>query len=147
MISHAGLLIIAGCSRRKHAAAGPVRALDLYAGGIIPQLRDRVGHLPELRQRVRILSAKYGLIAADHRVEPYDLILDSGRADRLRPAVAATLGEEFDRDGVPDEVLVVAEPPYVSLVAGRLGRPRVHTVSDPRDWPAAGAVLDRWGWP
>jgi hypothetical protein len=151
MNHHSDPLLIAGCSLRKRAACGPVTALELYEGGIIPQLRFRIGHLPVLRRRVRILSAKYGLISADHPAEPYDLILDPDGADRLRPAIEAALHQEFERDGTPDEVLVVAEPLYVSLVSGYLTnhpeRPPLRTVTDPRDWRTPSTVLDMWGWP
>ncbi|WP_019632248.1 DUF6884 domain-containing protein [Actinomadura atramentaria] len=137
-------LVIVGCSRRKRATDVPLPALDLYEGGCFAALRARLGGHPALRARVRILSAEHGVVAADEPLLPYDRRLDHDRAARLRPAVAAALAAE----GPIREVLVVAEPLYLLLVADVLATgPRVWWTPDPRDAPFAHTVLDRWGWP
>jgi hypothetical protein len=62
----------------------------------------------------------------------------------------AALHREMSTDGVPREVLVVAEPLYLVLLADLLAlpaRPRVHWIPDhAHGWAQARAVLDHWGW-
>lgn len=140
-------LVIAGCSRRKRNTSTPVPALDLYEGGCVPQLRRRVGHLPELRRQVRILSAEHGLIDADQPLLPYNRLLTPARALELRSLIAAVLAKEFKLYGTPAEALVIAEPLYQSVVSDHLLGASLHLIDDPRDWAAASAVLDSWGWP
>ncbi|WP_182883923.1 DUF6884 domain-containing protein [Microbispora sp. H10949] len=140
-------LVILGCSRRKRNTAVPVPALDLYEGGCVPQLRRRVGHIPELRHQVRILSAEHGLIDADRPLLPYDRVLTPARAVELRSLIAAVLAKEFELYGMPAEALVIAEPLYQSVVRDHLLGVSLHLFDNPRDWVSASAVLDSWGWP
>jgi hypothetical protein len=144
-----GRMVIIGCSRRKRPASEPVPALDLYEGGCVPQVRARLGSCPGLRARVRILSARHGLVTADTPLIPYDQRLDARTARRMRPLVTAALIIEFAVTGVPAEVLVVAEPLYLVLIADLLGAGiRLRWVPDVRDgWRRASAVLDTWKWP
>ena len=141
-------LLIAGCSRRKTATAVPVPALELYQGGCIPALRARAGTRRSLRGRIRILSAEHGLVTADTPLLPYDRELDAGRAAQLLPAVARAIAGAGIRAGQGTELLVIAGPAYLALVAAALpaGTPAVW-VPDPYDWARAAVVLDRWGWP
>ncbi len=146
----ASRMVIVGCTARKAVTLGPLPALELYEGGCVPQLRARLGGGPQLRARVRFLSAEHGLVTADTPLHTYDRPLDPGRAVELRPAVMAALRREMTTEGVPHEVLVVAEPLYLVLLADLLAlpaRPRVHWVPDhAHGWPQARAVLDQWGW-
>lgn len=143
-------LVIAGCSRQKVTGPGPYPALELYDSGCVPPLRARLGHDARLRARVRFLSAEHGFVTADTLLRWYDRPLTPGRAVELRPQVTAALAAEFAIDGVPDEVLVIAVPSYLVLLADLLAlpaRPRVHWIPDhAHGWPHAAAVLDRWGW-
>jgi hypothetical protein len=143
-------LVIVGCSAEKATTVGPLPALDLYDGGCVPQVRAWLGGQPRRRARVRFLSAEHGLVTADTLLHPYDRPLDADRAVQLRPQVADALHREMAADGIPDEVLVVAEPLYLVLLADLLAlpaRPRVHWISDhAHGWPQARAVLDDWGW-
>ncbi|MET8683614.1 DUF6884 domain-containing protein [Streptomyces sp. NPDC004732] len=145
-----GTMVLAGCSRRKTDAHIPLPALNLYAGGIAPQLRKRVGAHPALRQRVFFLSARHGLVSADTPLLPYDQPLTAEQAAALRPEVHRKLRWRIDALGVPARLLVVAEPLYLVLVADLLAdedRPLVHWIPDPRGWSQAAAVLDEWNWP
>jgi uncharacterized protein DUF6884 len=143
-------LVVAGCSRRKLATEVPVPALDLYQGGCVPALRERLGGDPQLRQRVRILSARHGLVPADQALLPYDRPLDIARALELQPSVTETLRRGFALDGWSVEILAVLEPLYMVCMAGILalpGRPALRWVADPpRGWAEADSVLDEWGW-
>lgn len=143
-------LLLAGCSRRKTTTAVPLPALELYAGGIAPQLRARIGDHPNLRQRVAFLSARHGLVSADTPLLPYKQPLSPERAAQLRPQVYRTLRRRIDALGAPARLLVVAEPLYLALVADLLAdddRPLVRWIPDPRGWLEAAAVLDEWNWP
>jgi hypothetical protein len=145
-----GTLIIAGCSRRKTTTIPPAPALELYAGGIAPQLRARFGGRPELLQRIFFLSARHGLVGADTRLHPYDQPLTPERAADLRPSVYRMLRWHLDELGVAARLLVVAEPLYLVLLTDLLAdedRPIVRWIPDPRGWNAAAAVLDEWNWP
>ncbi|MDF5759034.1 DUF6884 domain-containing protein [Spongiactinospora sp. TRM90649] len=140
-------LVIAGCSRRKRATAVPVPALELYEGGCVPQLRQRLGHLPELRRWLRILSAEHGLIDADRPLLPYDRVLTLERARELRSSAGFVLAQEFDRYGRPREALLIAEPLYQGIVLDHLTGVRLHLIGDLYDRAAVSTVLDSWGWP
>lgn len=139
-------LVVIGCSRRKRPSLKPVPALDLYQGACFPQLRARL--IPELRDRVRILSAKHGLVTANQRLYPYDQRLTPQRACDLRRREADTIAEALD--GM-DEVLVVAERRYLHVVLRPIrthpGRPRLRWVANPAAWAEVSAVLDSWSWP
>ena len=109
-----------------------------------------LGRTPARRARIRILSAQHGLVAADTPLAWYDRALDAARAVELRPAVRQRLTDEFDADGTPEEILIIAEPLYLVPLADLLalpGRPPIHWIPDHADgWPAAATILDRWGW-
>ncbi|WFE27689.1 hypothetical protein O7623_00250 [Solwaraspora sp. WMMD791] len=142
-------LVLVGCSKEKSATRRALAAFDLYDGGCIPPMRARLGYWPH-RDRVRFLSAEHGLVHAETPLHTYDRPLDPHRAVELRPRVAAALTAEFDAAGVPDEILVVAEPLYLVLLADLLAhpaRPRIHWIPDHASgWPDAARVLDTWGW-
>jgi hypothetical protein len=136
-------LVVVGCSRHKRTTAARLSALELYEGGCVPALRARLGDRPELRARLRILSAEYGIVRADDLLRPYDRRLDADRAARLRLSAAASLAGERVR-----EVLVAAEPLYLYLIADLLAKgPRVWWTPEPRDTDYVNAVLDEWKWP
>lgn len=143
-------LVLVGCSAEKTATSRTLAALELYDGGCVPPLRARLGHHPQLRARVRFLSAQHGLVTADTPLCPYDRPLDPARAAELRPRVWARLQEDVRETGIPTDVLVIAEPLYLVLIADLLAapeRPRVHWIPDhAHGWPHAAAVLDRWKW-
>ncbi|KUO04813.1 DUF6884 domain-containing protein [Streptomyces caeruleatus] len=145
-----GTLVLAACSRRKTDTIVPVPVLELYAGGIAPQLRERVGDQPDLRQRVFFLSARHGLVGADTPLLPYDQALTAEHASVLRPTVHRQLRWRLDALDVRARLLVVAEPLYLVLIADLLAdedRPFMHWIPDPRGWSQAAAVLDDWNWP
>jgi uncharacterized protein DUF6884 len=143
-------LVIVGCSAEKAPCAGLLPAIELYDGGCVPQLRARLAASPALRARVRFLSAEHGLITADTPLAPYDRPLDSQRAAELRPQVWRQFAAELAAGDMPAEILVIAEPMYLVLLADLLaaaGRPRVHWIPDhDGGWPQAAVVLDGWGW-
>ncbi|MGQ0774656.1 MAG: DUF6884 domain-containing protein [Pseudonocardiales bacterium] len=142
--------IIVGCSQRK-AGRGEGAALDLYEGGCVPQLRDRVHAHPSLRDRIFILSARYGLVGADDRIVSYDQQMTLSRARELERSVGSTLTGRVLVAPYPRDLVVLVEPIYLAALAELLRadvRPRVHWFPDPAaDWPAACKMIDSWGWP
>jgi hypothetical protein len=80
---------------------------------------------------------------------PYDRALDPATATALQPAVHAAIGVDLAHTGAPREVLVIAEPLYLVLIADLLTiGARVHWIPDYfTGWSQAAAVLDSWGWP
>ncbi|MFG2913125.1 hypothetical protein ACGF0D_09565 [Kitasatospora sp. NPDC048298] len=145
-----GDLVIAGCSRRKAPGTGLLPAMELYTGGIAPELNARFAGHPHARSRIRFLSAAYGLVGADDLIAAYDQCLTRDRAEGLRRIVNGQLSRDFTANGVPRRVLLILEPDYLVLLADLLAlpeRPALHWISDPRGWPQAAAVLDEWRWP
>lgn len=140
-------LIVAGCSRRKKPVTVPVPALDLYDGGCIPGLRDRLGANLRLRKRIRIVSAHYGLLHADSPIVSYDRRLTTvADANALRQRVAPDLAADLS---AVTHVLALVDPLYLLALeplVRRLYTIRLHWIGVPRDWHRAAAVLDTWGW-
>lgn len=144
-------MVIAAGSRQQAEVTSPATALDLYAGGRVPQLRQRLGSHPAHRRRVWLLSARNALVHADQVVLSYRRALTVDRALQLRDRIAAELEVEWMFYGVPAEVLVVAGPVWMVTLGELLrlpGRPRVHWFTETdEDWRHANEVLDGWGWP
>lgn len=99
---------------------------------------------------MRFLSAQHGYITADTPLHSYDRPLDPARAAELRPRVWARLWAELLETAMPIDILVLAEPLYLVLIADLLAapeRPRMHWIPDhTHGWPHAAAILDRWKW-
>jgi hypothetical protein len=142
--------VIVGCSNRKILTTSLVPALDLYQGGYVPLIRTQVGRNPKLRERVFLLSAKYGLLGADDMVAYYDQPLTMDRAKELRPFVAQEAIRRFFTPRPPDEVLLIFEPMYLVMLADLLAhpsRPRFHWEPDIRgDFSYTFEVLCSWSW-
>jgi len=144
------MIVVAG-SRLQVEVGHPVAAFDLYTGGRVTALRQRLGGVPAYRRRVRPLSSVHALVHADQNLALCLQPLTVQRAYQLREPIAADVQREWALDGVPSELLVVASPWWMVAFSGVLtvrDRPRVlwFTESDD-DWTGAWAVLDRWAWP
>lgn len=145
-------LIIVNCSRSKLDTTTPVPAFDLYQGACVPHLREQFANNLSYRARVRILSAKHGLLQANNLITPYDLRLAT-RADAQRlheRLVADQVDAEFAANPTVRRVLVIVEPLYL-LALRRLfdhvvGLAEVVVIPDPWAWLDALAHLRRWGW-
>ncbi|MDT0307645.1 hypothetical protein RM780_11810 [Streptomyces sp. DSM 44917] len=142
--SLAGLVVV-GCSRRKLVTSGPVPALDRYQGWYAPPLRARLAAHPEYRSRVLVMSARWGLLRADHPVATYEQPLTAERARELRGPVRRALARHLS-DFPAREALLLLEPAYLRLL-GTPGVPVAHTISRPGRFADACRLLDAWGWP
>jgi Family of unknown function (DUF6884) len=80
-------LLIVACSQRKNPAKGKLPAIDRYDGPVFRVLRKYLREGAEDAPSVFILSAKYGLIAAEREINGYDCRLSASSAERLRPQV------------------------------------------------------------
>jgi len=81
-------LLINSCSDKKNTHPGLLPAIDRYTGawyGVINKLK-REGRFPD-NLDILIISAKYGLIDSDKKIENYDRKMDSSRARERRDSV------------------------------------------------------------
>jgi DNA-binding protein H-NS len=72
-------LVLMACCATKKKGMGMGPAIDVYTGVFFQTLKNKVkeGAMPNLR----ILSAKYGFIAPDQKIEIYDQVMDKSSAD------------------------------------------------------------------
>lgn len=143
------LVLFVGCSRRKLISSVPEPALELYRGGGVPEIRDCVDRYPLLRERVFILSAKYGLLSANERIASYDLILTLEMALAMRRTVWADVQRRVLQRFEPEVVMVLAEPLYFTLVSGLLEHePAARVIWEPdirRGKHRILGLLEAWG--
>ena len=92
-VSH---LLILSCSNRKIATAGEIPAIDRYDGGAYRVIRKarREGNFPD-NLDIYILSAKFGLIHANHPIPDYDLRMTKTRAIELQNQVYKTVASDL----------------------------------------------------
>lgn len=128
-------LLILACSATKVAYGGPeVPAITRYDGPAWRVLRKALRERPELAEQLTAaaLSARYGLVRADHPIAYYD--------QRMTPARAAELGRDMrDQLALPawrgpwDAVLVNVGADY---------RPALPELPWPATW-AQGTIGER----
>jgi hypothetical protein len=72
-------LVLMACCATKKKGMGMGPAIDVYTGVFFQTLKNKLkeGAMPNLR----ILSAKYGFIAPDQKIEVYDQVMDKSSAD------------------------------------------------------------------
>lgn len=112
-------LILVGCAKAKLRMARP--ASELY---ISPLFRASWNWAENTGQESRILSAKYGLLAAKDIVDPYDVYLGDlshGEKDSLAKRIRIQL-----RGLDLEDIVVLGGNDYVSLVRNALPKMRIH---------------------
>jgi hypothetical protein len=72
-------LVLMACCATKKKGMGMGPAIEVYTGVFFQTLKNKLkeGAMPNLR----ILSAKYGFIAPDQKIEVYDQVMDKSSAD------------------------------------------------------------------
>jgi hypothetical protein len=88
LLAHGDAIVVVGCGARK--ATHPTTAGELYTGSY-HRAAQRAALALAPRERVLILSARYGLLGLDDQVEPYQLRLGQPgavRADDVRAQAA-----------------------------------------------------------
>jgi hypothetical protein len=138
-------LLILSCSERKATAPDRLPAIDRYDGPAFrvlrKYLRDGLPGVPT----VLILSAKYGLIAAERRIPWYNQRLSASSAKTLRPgvletarcvlgsrpwrSVAVCAGKEY-RSALDGLAELLPQGAHMHLLAGGLGK----RLTALRDW-------------
>jgi cytoplasmic iron level regulating protein YaaA (DUF328/UPF0246 family) len=106
---------VQGCSDRKHD--GPDAAFDLYDGYYYRILKKaKREDAFDSSIDVVILSAEYGLLDADERIESYDREMSSERASEFQSA--GLPGDLADRAKEYDCVVVNLGAPYREAIDG-----------------------------
>ena len=82
-----GRLLFIACSQRKNPAEGVLPALDRYDGPAFGVLRKYLRETERDEPVVMIVSARYGLIAAEKKIPNYDCRMSPHSARELRPRV------------------------------------------------------------
>src|SRR5271165_4797945 len=83
-------LLIVACSQRKSQANDLLPAIERYDGPVFRVLRKYLREGARDAPSVFVLSAKYGLIAADFEIPDYNCRLSAASAVKLRPQVLET---------------------------------------------------------
>ncbi|WP_331773297.1 hypothetical protein OG948_58930 (plasmid) [Embleya sp. NBC_00888] len=139
-------LVIVACCREKRVTSGPVPALDLYEGWVVPLIRDRIARPGGPRERVLVLSALYGLITADTPVTTYEQPMTDERQHVLGTTAPRALRRHLARHPTSQALLLM-----ISSYARVLGPVPVSTtllITDPmRRHDDIHTVLDSWNWP
>ncbi|MGW7199541.1 DUF6884 domain-containing protein [Streptomyces chryseus] len=138
--------MVVACCKEKRVTAAPLPALDLYEGWVVPLIRDRVTARSDLRSRVLVLSALFGLVTADAPVTTYEQPMTEERSRVLSGTAPQILRRHLARFP-SSEALLLMEPPYAQVL-GPVPVTRTHLIADPMDRHAdIHAVLDSWSWP
>jgi hypothetical protein len=144
-------LVLVAASPHQADVSRPVPALDLYAGPAVAAIRDRLGGIPAYRRRVRLLSARHGVVHPDQNLTPYRQPLTPPLALSLRDHLAHDLWRDPTIDPLPGELVVIAGPLWLLALARLLdlpARPTIHWYLETGDdLRCARSTLDRWGWP
>src|SRR5438105_981754 len=77
-------LLLLSCSQRKLDTSGKIPALQRYDGPAFQVVRRYLRETNDPLLHVCVLSAEYGIIAADDRIADYDRTMDTERAAALR---------------------------------------------------------------
>lgn len=88
-------LLILSCSQRKRSDPGLLPAIGRYDGPAFRVLRRYRQSDPVDPPQVYVLSAEFGLIAADRPIPTYDRRMTPSRADDLRRSVAGEIHRIF----------------------------------------------------
>ena len=112
--------IIAGCSNRKRESSISLPAIDLYQGGCIPSLRNRLASGLCSNDDVFILSGKHGILRSRDKILPYDLKINEVASREQYVAIAEVLNREVFQLRRPDCLYVCVEPIYFSFLRGLL---------------------------
>lgn len=80
-------LLVLACSQRKRLDSDPVPALERYDGPAFRIVRRYLTMTDDRNLDIRVLSAKYGLIHSDLRIDHYDQKMTEDRAREVSAAV------------------------------------------------------------
>lgn len=100
-------LLITACSATKRPEPGLMPAIERYYGSTFRTIRAVLRTLPIAdHPHILILSARYGLIAADRLIPNYDQRMDATGATAITADVRSTLRTHLHRYGPYTETLL-----------------------------------------
>lgn len=118
-------LLILGCSATKRRTSHSLPAIQLYDGPAYRVLRKRL-KIRGGRPTIWVLSAKYGLVKANHLITAYDAKMNRRRAQELRNQVEKFI-ERFAPPGRFNGIFIWAGKEYLAaLPTSFLARCSVH---------------------
>ena len=121
---------IVSCSKRKLAAPGMLPAIQRYDGPAFRVLRRRL-HPQVAAERVSILSAEFGLMAANEPIPDYDRVMTIARATMLRSEVSQCVLDLLSTRPRGSLTLFLGKNYLAALQPELLRDPRIRTVNGP----------------
>ncbi len=112
-------LLVMACSATKRKVAGLLPAIVRYDGPAFHVLRKYLAHGTDAPS-ILILSAKYGLLDADHPIPDYGCRITAEAAEAIRPDVLRVLGERLSQKQYEDVAFCVGHD-YQKAVEGYAG--------------------------
>jgi cytoplasmic iron level regulating protein YaaA (DUF328/UPF0246 family) len=111
-------LLIQSCSATKQDVEKQVQALDLYDGYFFRIIKKavRAGRFPPDLDII-IISAKYGFVEPDDKIECYDQRMDTERAKQLNDDVVDAIVDKVAEEGY-EKVWVNLGKDYLPAVNG-----------------------------
>jgi len=111
-------LLVQGCSKSKKPASEPVEAFELYSGYYYKIIKKAIRH-DEFDENIDIciLSAEYGLLDIDDKIETYDRKMSRERADELQSDVVPELEARVQNGGYETVIMNLGKT-YRRAVAG-----------------------------
>lgn len=109
------LVVLVGCGSKK--AAIPKRAADLYLGNLFQAAK---AHAEQLGATWRILSARFGVLKPEERVEPYNQKMWRQQLERTQWGISAATSLTYEMGGKDFDVLVLAGEDYAEPICRAL---------------------------
>ena len=103
------------CVSKKRSGSMPAK--DLYVSAWFVKARD---YVEATGADWRILSAKYGLITPDRRIDPYELTLNKMAVAERRRWADRVLEQVRERDSQPARIVMLAGARYREFLEPRL---------------------------
>lgn len=109
-------LLVQSCSKSKNQAQSPGSAFDIYDGYYYKILKKAIndGTLVDGLD-ICILSARYGLLDPDDKIEVYDQRMDAARASELRSEVTEGIKSRVTEVSY-DEIVINAGKTYRAAI-------------------------------
>lgn len=110
-------ILLMSCSSKKRNVDRPISAIDLYNGVFFSVYKKALKAFPSISSKVKVLiiSAKYGLIEANHSISYYDLKMSPSIALEQQNENTSIL-QSFIHDLKPETLVVVMGKTYLQSV-------------------------------
>ena len=118
---HRKRLLLIACSQRKLSDTRPVPAIERYDGPAFRVLRKYLSEVECASLAILIVSAEFGLIAANRKIPDYDRRMSIGRASELAPSVKSAV-LRFISKHRPSEIGICLGRDYANAISGLEGQ-------------------------